>query len=89
MTPGAQQALRRTMEISPTPLASASLQHVEQNYRAYSESVCDTEIREGFEDTEILKRLLEICRMEKATPVIWSINLPIEFNNGELGRIQR
>ncbi|KAH9937328.1 P-loop containing nucleoside triphosphate hydrolase protein [Fomitopsis serialis] len=65
MTPGAQQALRRTMEIYANTTRFALACNMSNKIIEPIQSRCAILRYAKLKDTEILKRLLEICDMEK------------------------
>ena len=65
MTPGAQQALRRTMEIFSNTTRFALACNMSNKIIEPIQSRCAILRYSKLSDTEVLKRLLEICEMEK------------------------
>ncbi|KAK7695339.1 replication factor C subunit 4 [Cerrena zonata] len=65
MTPGAQQALRRTMEIFSNTTRFALACNMSNKIIEPIQSRCAILRYSKLSDAEILKRLLEICEMEK------------------------
>src|ERR1700722_18367501 len=65
MTPGAQQALRRTMEIFSNTTRFCLACNMSNKIIEPIQSRCAILRYAKLRDTEILKRLLEICEMEK------------------------
>lgn len=65
MTPGAQQALRRTMEIFSNTTRFCLACNMSNKIIEPIQSRCAILRYAKLRDTEILKRLLEICQMEK------------------------
>ncbi|CAL1694046.1 unnamed protein product [Somion occarium] len=65
MTPGAQQALRRTMEIYSNTTRFALACNMSNKIIEPIQSRCAILRYSKLSDTEVLKRLLEICEMEK------------------------
>ena len=68
MTAGAQQALRRTMEIYANTTRFALACNMSNKIIEPIQSRCAILRYSKLRDTEILKRLLEICEMEKVLP---------------------
>ena len=68
MTAGAQQALRRTMEIYANTTRFALACNMSNKIIEPIQSRCAILRYSKLRDTEILKRLLEICEMEKVPP---------------------
>ena len=68
MTAGAQQALRRTMEIYANTTRFALACNMSNKIIEPIQSRCAILRYSKLRDTEILKRLLEICEMEKVRP---------------------
>lgn len=69
MTPGAQQALRRTMEIYSNTTRFALACNMSNKIIEPIQSRCAILRYAKLRDTEILKRLLEICEAEKVRRV--------------------
>jgi replication factor C subunit 2/4 len=67
MTPGAQQALRRTMEIFSNTTRFCLACNMSNKIIEPIQSRCAILRYAKLRDQEILKRLLEICEMEKVT----------------------
>lgn len=67
MTAGAQQALRRTMEIYSNTTRFCLACNMSNKIIEPIQSRCAILRYAKLRDTEILKRLLEICEMEKVT----------------------
>lgn len=67
MTSGAQQALRRTMEIYSNTTRFALACNMSNKIIEPIQSRCAILRYAKLRDTEILKRLLEICEMEKVS----------------------
>ena len=67
MTAGAQQALRRTMEIYANTTRFALACNMSNKIIEPIQSRCAILRYSKLRDTEILKRLLEICEIEKAS----------------------
>lgn len=67
MTAGAQQALRRTMEIYSNTTRFCLACNMSSKIIEPIQSRCAILRYAKLRDTEILKRLLEICEMEKVT----------------------
>jgi len=65
MTPGAQQALRRTMEIFSNTTRFCLACNMSNKIIEPIQSRCAILRYAKLRDQEILKRLLEICEMEK------------------------
>jgi len=65
MTPGAQQALRRTMEIFSNTTRFCLACNMSNKIIEPIQSRCAILRYAKLKDAEILKRLLEICEMEK------------------------
>lgn len=65
MTPGAQQALRRTMEIFSNTTRFALACNMSNKIIEPIQSRCAILRYAKLRDAEILKRLLEICEFEK------------------------
>ena len=68
MTAGAQQALRRTMEIYANTTRFALACNMSNKIIEPIQSRCAILRYSKLRDTEVLKRLLEICEMEKVLP---------------------
>ena len=68
MTAGAQQALRRTMEIYSNTTRFCLACNMSNKIIEPIQSRCAILRYAKLRDQEILKRLLEICEMEKARP---------------------
>lgn len=73
MTGGAQQALRRTMEIFSNTTRFCLACNMSNKIIEPIQSRCAILRYAKLRDTEILKRLLEICEMEKVSPSMISI----------------
>ena len=72
MTAGAQQALRRTMEIFSNTTRFCLACNMSNKIIEPIQSRCAI-LRYGkLKDQEILKRLLEICEAEKVLPILLS-----------------
>lgn len=67
MTPGAQQALRRTMEIFSNTTRFCLACNMSNKIIEPIQSRCAILRYAKLRDEEILKRLLEICEMEKVS----------------------
>ena len=73
MTPGAQQALRRTMEIYSNTTRFCLACNMSNKIIEPIQSRCAILRYSKLKDQEILKRLLEICELEKVG--VWNIAL--------------
>lgn len=75
MTPGAQQALRRTMEIFSNTTRFCLACNMSSKIIEPIQSRCAILRYAKLRDTEILRRLLEICEVEKVT---WAPGVPLQ-----------
>ena len=75
MTAGAQQALRRTMEIFSNTTRFCLACNMSSKIIEPIQSRCAILRYAKLRDTEILKRLLEICEMEK---VMWTFGVALQ-----------
>jgi replication factor C subunit 2/4 len=67
MTPGAQQALRRTMEIYSNTTRFALACNMSSKIIEPIQSRCAMLRYDRLSDEELAKRLLEICKMESVS----------------------
>lgn len=81
MTPGAQQALRRTMEIYSNTTRFALACNMSNKIIEPIQSRCAILRYAKLRDAEILKRLLEICELEKVIPDPSSPNMTIRLRS--------
>ena len=81
MTPGAQQALRRTMEIFSNTTRFCLACNMSNKIIEPIQSRCAILRYAKLRDAEILKRLLEICEMEKVGSSLVKTNLRAELGN--------
>ena len=72
MTPGAQQALRRTMEIYSNTTRFCLACNMSNKIIEPIQSRCAILRYAKLRDAEVLKRLLEICEAEKASLFLFS-----------------
>ena len=75
MTAGAQQALRRTMEIHAKTTRFALACNMSNKIIEPIQSRCAILRYAKLRDQEVLKRLLEICQMEKVCIHFWGVHL--------------
>lgn len=75
MTPGAQQALRRTMEIFSNTTRFCLACNMSNKIIEPIQSRCAILRYAKLRDQEILKRLLEICEMEKVCPGLLTLRI--------------
>lgn len=68
MTTGAQQALRRTMEIYSNTTRFALACNMSNKIIEPIQSRCAILRYAKLKDSEVLKRLLEICKLEEVGP---------------------
>lgn len=68
MTTGAQQALRRTMEIYSNTTRFALACNMSNKIIEPIQSRCAILRYAKLKDSEVLKRLLEICKLEEVSP---------------------
>ena len=90
MTPGAQQALRRTMEIFSNTTRFALACNMSNKIIEPIQSRCAILRYAKLRDAEILKRLLEICEFEKVRrllPFLLACTLNMYVSGA--GQIQR
>lgn len=87
MTAGAQQALRRTMEIFSNTTRFCLACNMSNKIIEPIQSRCAILRYAKLRDQEILKRLLEICEMEKVLTLF--IRLEPFSQHLDLGGIQR
>lgn len=91
MTPGAQQALRRTMEIYSNTTRFCLACNMSNKIIEPIQSRCAILRYAKLKDGEVLKRLLEICEAEKAS--FWLLNSHLKYADIPyrltIGRIQR
>jgi replication factor C subunit 2/4 len=80
MTPGAQQALRRTMEIFSNTTRFCLACNMSNKIIEPIQSRCAILRYAKLRDQEILKRLLEICEMEKVCHNFF-FYFPISFDD--------
>ena len=74
MTPGAQQALRRTMEIYSNSTRFALACNMSNKIIEPIQSRCAILRYSKLADKQLLKRLMEICEMEQACQEIIRLN---------------
>lgn len=96
MTGGAQQALRRTMEIYSNTTRFALACNMSNKIIEPIQSRCAILRYAKLRDTEILKRLLEICEMEKVWAAYYyyyddddASRIKVAYELRYLGAIQR
>ena len=82
MTAGAQQALRRTMEIYSNTTRFCLACNMANKIIEPIQSRCAILRYAKLRDTEILKRLLEICESEKVLLVINTPGSKLNFSGG-------
>lgn len=75
MTPGAQQALRRTMEIFSNTTRFAFACNQSNKIIEPIQSRCAILRYARLSDQELLKRLLEICEIEKVSSLVFPLEL--------------
>ena len=90
MTPGAQQALRRTMELYANTTRFALACNMSNKIIEPIQSRCAILRYAKLRDTEILKRLLEICEMEKVARIyLTCVRFTSDLFTCGLGQVQR
>lgn len=73
MTTGAQQALRRTMEIYSNTTRFALACNMSNKIIEPIQSRCALLRYAKLKDTEVLKRLLEVCKAEDVSETFWTL----------------
>ena len=84
MTAGAQQALRRTMEVYSNTTRFCLACNMANKIIEPIQSRCAILRYAKLRDTEILKRLLEICESEKVLLVINTPGSKLNFSGGQV-----
>ncbi|KAJ3412836.1 replication factor C subunit 4 [Chytridiales sp. JEL 0842] len=84
MTPGAQQALRRTMEIYSSTTRFALACNISSKIIEPIQSRCAILRYTRLNDTQLLKRLVEVCEMEKVNHVPEGLEAVIFTAEGDM-----